>query len=174
MTVKGEYLGMNIRISDLDKENQEFFGHCANHQLHLQKCDHCALLRYPPTTACPWCASADATWAPVAGEGTLHSYGEVYQAIQPVFRDYAPYMLVLVDLDTQLGQPTEHEALRITGNLATAEGDLAPPELVTQVGIGSRLRIVFKDAGEGVSIPLWTLDENAEQPETPWRYPESA
>ena len=81
-------------------------------------------------------------------------------------------MLVLVDLDEQNGQPTEHEALRMTGNLATAEGELAPPALISKVGIGSRLKIVFKDAGDGVSIPLWTLDEEAEQPETPWRYPE--
>ncbi len=174
MAVEGEYLGMNIRINNVDKENQEFFGHCANHQLHLQKCDHCELLRYPPTTACPWCASPDASWAAVEGKGTLHSYGEVHQAIQPAFREHAPYMLVLVDLDVQNGQPTEHEALRITGNLATPEGELAPSELVEQVGIGSRLRIVFRDAGDGVSIPLWTLDETAEQPETPWRYPESA
>jgi uncharacterized protein len=171
MLIEGEYLGMPIRINDMDRENQEFFAYCAKHQFHLQRCDSCSLLRYPPTTACPWCADPRATWAPVEGKGTLHSYGEVHQAIQPVFRQYVPYMLLLVELDTQAAQPTEHEALRITGNLATPDGELAPPELVRKVGIGSRLRLVFKDAGEGVSLPLWTIDEEAEQPELPWRYP---
>lgn len=171
MPLEGEYLGMPIRINDLDKENQEFFSHCAKHQLHLQQCDNCQLLRYPPTTTCPWCADPSASWMPVEGKGTLHSYGEVHQVIQPAFRDYAPYMLVLVELDTQAAQPTEHEALRITGNLVTADGELAPPELVEKVGIGSRLRIVYKDAGQDIAIPLWTIDENAQQPETPWRYP---
>jgi len=40
------------------------------------------------------------------------------------------------------------------------------------VGIGSRLRILFKDAGNDIAIPLWTLDENAQQPASPWRYPD--
>lgn len=106
------------------------------------------------------------------GQGTLHSYGEVHHAIQPAFRGHTPYMLVLVELDTQSGEPTAHEALRITGNLASADGELAPPELVRQVGIGSRLRILFKAAGNDIAIPLWTLDESAEQPAQPWRYPE--
>lgn len=172
MTTEGTYLGMPIRISDLDRENQDFFRFCATHQLHLQKCDDCHLLRYPPTTACPWCASPDASWAPVEGRGTLHSYGEVHHAIQSAFRSHTPYMLVLVELDTQSGQPTAHEALRITGNLAAADGELAPPDLVARVGIGSRLRILFKAAGKDIAIPLWTLDESAQQPASPWRYPD--
>lgn len=172
MATEGQYLGMPIRISDADTEHQEFFRRCAAQQLHLQKCNACNLLRYPPTTACPWCASPDARWAPVEGRGTLHSYGEVHHAIQPAFRGHTPYMLVLVELDTQSGEPTAHEALRITGNLASADGELASPELVRQVGIGSRLRILFKAAGNDIAIPLWTLDESAEQPAQPWRYPE--
>ena len=42
-------------------------------------------------------------------------------------------MVLLVDLDTQKGKPTEHEALRVVGNLVTPDGELAPgaasPEL---------------------------------------------
>lgn len=173
MASAGDYLGMPIRISDLDREHQEFFRHCAAGQLHLQRCADCDLLRYPPTTACPWCASPEASWAAVEGRGTLHSYGEVHHAIQSAFRGHTPYMLVLVELDTQSGQPSEHEALRIVGNLATADGDLAPPELLARVGIGSRLRIVFKAAGADIALPLWTLDDSMPQPARPWRYPES-
>jgi hypothetical protein len=32
--------------------------------------------------------------------------------------------------------------------------------------------MVFVDAGEGLSIPQWTLDESAAQPANPWRYPQ--
>ena len=94
----------------------------------------------------------------------------MHHAIQPVFRQYSPYLLLLVELDTQKGKPGEYDGLRFTGNLATATGDLAPPELVRSVGIGTRLRIVYKDAGEGISMPLWTVDETAPQPAKPWRY----
>jgi len=81
-------------------------------------------------------------------------------------------MLLLVDLDTQKGQPSEHEALRVAGNLMTPDGKFAPPEMVKKVGIGSRLRMVFSDVSPGLSIPNWTIDEDAKQPEKPWRYPQ--
>jgi uncharacterized OB-fold protein len=172
MAIRGEYLGMALSIDDLDGENVVYFKHCAEHNFHLQKCDECSLLRYPPTTACPWCASPKSTWTPVEGKGEVHSYNEVHHAIQPAFRAVAPYMLLLVDLDTQKGQPTEHEALRVAGNLVTPDGKFAPPDMVKKVGIGSRLRMVFSDVSDGISLPQWTIDESAQQPAKPWRYPQ--
>ncbi|HEY4040551.1 MAG TPA: OB-fold domain-containing protein [Rhodopila sp.] len=172
MAIHGEYLGMSLSLDDLDHENLTYFRHCAAHSFHLQKCDDCGLLRYPPTTGCPWCASANATWTPVEGKGEVHSYEEVHHAIQPVFKTHTPYMVLLVDLDTQKGQPSEHEALRVLANLTTPEGVLAPPDLVRQVGIGTRVRMVFSDVGDGLSLPQWTLDTAAAQPAKPWRYPQ--
>ena len=172
MSIDADYLGMNLRIDDLDNENRAYFGHCADHAFHLQHCGACDLYRYPPTTACPWCTSPESTWKQVEGRGAVHSYSEVHHAIQPAFKAFTPYLILMVDLDTQLGRPTEHEALRVVGNLATPDGDLAPPEMVAKVGIGSRVRMVFKDVADGLAIPHWTLDEDAEQPETPWRYPQ--
>ena len=52
----------------------------------------------------------------------MHSYTQVHHAIQPAFKPFVPYVILLVDLDTQKGKPTEHEALRIVGNLTTADG----------------------------------------------------
>ena len=37
---------------------------------------------------------------------------------------------VIADLDTQKGEPSEHEALRVAGNFVTPDGELAPPEMV--------------------------------------------
>ena len=163
---------MPVAIDDSDIENLEYFRHCAKHDFHLQRCSECGLLRYPPTTACPWCAHLESRWEPVEGKGAVHSYGEVHHAIQPSFKHALPYSILLVDLDTQKGSPTEHEALRVAGNLTTPEGDFAPPKVVRQVGIGSRVRMVFKDVAEGLSIPQWTLDDTAKQPAQPWRYPQ--
>jgi len=171
LTLEGTYLGMPVAIDDLDRENQEFFTHCGTHELHLQRCSHCDLMRYPPTTACPFCSGAESTWAPVSGKGTLYSYGEVQHAIQPAFRPHTPYLLLLVELDEQRGQPGAHDGVRLVGNLVTSGGELAPPELVARVGIGSRLRVWFRDLGGGIALPQWTLDEDAEQPARPWRYP---
>ena len=150
MPIKADYLGMPLSLDDLDGENLAYFKHCAEHNFHLQQCDDCKLLRYPPTTACPWCMSREAKWVPVEGKGAVHSYTEVHHAIQPAFKAHTPYLILLVDLDTQKGKPTEHEALRVVGNLATPDGKLAPPDMVKTVGIGTRVRMVFSDVAPGL------------------------
>lgn len=170
MTVSAQYLGMQLTIDDLDGENIAYFQHCADHNFHLQSCDACNLYRYPPTTACPWCSSGKSTWKPVEGRGTVHSYAEVHHAIQPAFKGHTPYLILIVDLDTQKGKPSQYEALRVAGNLTTPDGKLAPADQVRQVGIGTRVRMVFADAGPGLAIPQWTIDEGAVQPDKPWRY----
>lgn len=171
MTLAGNYLGMDLSVDDLDIENIAYFNHCAEHNFHLQECTSCKLVRYPPTTACPWCMSGSSRWVPVEGRGAVHSYGEVHHAIQPAFKAHVPYMVLLVDLDTQKGAPTANEALRVVGNLVTPDGKLAPPELVAKVGIGSRMRMVFSDVSEGLSLPQWTIDEAASAGDI-WRYKE--
>jgi hypothetical protein len=81
-------------------------------------------------------------------------------------------MVLLVQLDTQAGKPMPDEGLRVIGNLATSDGKLAPPDMVKKVGIGTRVRMVFTDVADGLSLPQWTIDEAAKQPEKPWRYPQ--
>ncbi len=172
MATQATYLGMPLDLNDLDVENVAYFKHCAAHDFHLQKCGACSLLRYPPTTACPWCASPRSDWVTVEGKGEVHSYSEVHHAIQPAFKAHTPYLILLVDLDTQKGKPTEHESLRVVGNLVTPDGTLAPPDMVRRVGIGTRVRMVFSDVAPGLAIPQWTIDEGAAQPAKPWRYPQ--
>ncbi|MCP4224715.1 MAG: hypothetical protein GY773_15355 [Actinomycetia bacterium] len=186
MPIEGEYLGMPLAISDLDKENRAYFEFCAQGEFRLQQGRSSGLLRYPPSTACPWSRDREYDWVPVEGKGAVHSYTEVHHAIQPAFRAHTPYLILLVDLDTQLGEPTEHEALRVAGNLVTADGELAPPELVEQVGIGTRVTMVLVPAGgsttggsaEGfdhgppLAIPNWMIDTDADQPADVWRYPD--
>ena len=168
--IRAEYMGMALSIDDLDGENLAYFKHCSQHDFHLQKCDDCSLLRYPPNTGCPWCGGANATWTKVEGKGEVHSYEEVHHAIQPAFKGHTPYMVLLVDLDTQKGKPSEVEALRVVANLTTPDGVLASPEVVKTVGIGTRVRMVFADVTDGLSLPQWTVDETAKQPAKPWRY----
>ena len=171
MALEGEYLGMPVRVDEVDQENFAFFGYCGQHELRVQQCTSCDLKRFPPTTACPFCAHPESTWEQLSGRGTVYSYGEVHHAIQGTFRAHTPYLLLLVELDEQRNEPHEFDGLRLQGNLATADADLASPELVRQVGIGSRVRVVFKDIGPGIAMPLWAIDEEAEQPDEPWRYP---
>lgn len=172
MEITGQYLGMPLAISALDKENAAYFSYCARGELRLQRCQACDLMRHPPGPACPWCAGDVFDWAQVSGRGTVYSYTEVRHAVQPAFREHVPYMALLVELDEQRGKPSEHEALRIIGNLASPEGRLASPEVVRSVGIGTRVRVVFASAGSEIAIPLWTIDESRVPAGEVWRYPE--
>ena len=79
-------------------------------------------------------------------------------------------MVLLVDFDTQKGEPTADEALRVIGNLCTPDGQLAAPDMVKSVGVGTRMRMVFSDVPAGIALPQWTVDETAQQPDNPWRY----
>jgi uncharacterized OB-fold protein len=169
MALEGEYLGMKLVLGDHDPENRDFFAWCGRHELRLQRWKSNGLMSYPPGTACPWDGTPEFEWEPIEGRGSVMSYSEVHHAIMPMFKEHLPYLLLRVELDTQRGQPTEHEAIRFLGNLVMPDGAFAPHEVVEQVGIGSRVRVVYVDVGEGLAIPQWTLDEAAAQP-TPWRY----
>lgn len=171
MTIQADYLGMPVELNDREVENRAYFGYCAAHDFRLQQCVACSLIRYPPGTACPWCSGSEFRWVPVEGRGTVHSYMEVHHAIQPAFKPFTPYVVLLVELDTQKSAPTEHEALRVIGNLVTPDARLAPAEIVRKVGIGTRARMVFSAVAPGLALPQWTIDLQAGQ-SVPWRYPE--
>ena len=171
MGLSGEYLGMPVVIDDLDNDNQTFYRYCGQNELRVQECLDCRLKRLPPTSACPFCASERVQWSPVSGRGTVYSYGEVHHAIQGAFRPHVPYHLLLVELDEQKDIPAQYDGLRLQGNLAEIDGSLANSETVKRVGIGTRVRVSFKQMGDQIAMPLWVIDEDSTQPETPWRYP---
>ena len=62
----------------------------------------------------------------VEGTGVVHSYIEVHHLIQAAFQDKVTYMIVLADLDSQKGEPSEHEALHVAGVFLPADGEFAP------------------------------------------------
>ena len=171
MGLSGEYLGMPVLIDDLDKDNQAFYRYCGQNELRVQECLDCRLKRLPPTSACPFCASERVQWSPVSGRGTVYSYGEVHHAIQGAFRSHVPYHLLLVELDEQKDIPNQYDGLRLQGNLAEVDGSLATSETVKRVGIGTRVKVSFKQMGDQIAMPLWVIDEDSTQPEPPWRYP---
>src|ERR1700745_1334250 len=99
--ISAQYLGMPLEVNDLDHENLEYFAYCAKHDFRLQRCAACRLFRYPPTTACPWCAEPKSEWVSVEGGGARHSYPEVPPPIARALKPFTPYLVLLVELDTQ-------------------------------------------------------------------------
>lgn len=157
--------GMILQLPEVDTVNREYFQHCADGVFHLQSCCSCNLLRYPPTTACPWCTEKNSKWIPVEGVGSVYSYTEVHHAIQPGLKGRTPYLVLLVELDQQKGRPLPNEAIRVIGNLTQQDGTLATPEEVARVGIGSRVRMTFTKVTPSVALPQWYLIDDSK----PWR-----
>ena len=155
-----EYRGMNLIVPENDSEWKEYFQAVRQHRLVMRKCAACGLMRYPPTHVCPWCTALEWTWQEVSGKGTIHSYEIVVQAIQPGFRDWAPYPVVLVELDEQRGQPTPDEGLRMIANLVRPDFTPEPDE---NVAIGKRVRVLFQDLSPELALPHFTL--SSEPPE---------
>lgn len=155
-----EYRGMNLIVPDNDTEWKGYFEAARQHRLVMKKCGDCGFLRYPPGAACPWCTSLEWTWQDVSGKGTIHSYEIVVQAIQAGFRDWAPYPVVLVELDEQRAQPTPDEGLRLIANLVT---DAFGPEKEANVAIGKRVEVVFMDISPALSLPQFKLSHEPPQ-----------
>ncbi len=151
-----EYRGMNLIVPENDSEWKEHFQAVRQHRLVMRKCAACGLMRYPPTHACPWCTALEWTWQEVSGKGMIHSYEIVVQAIQPGFRNWAPYPVVLVELDEQRGQPTPDEGLRLIANLVRPD---FTPEREENVAIGKRVRVVFQDLSAEIALPQFTLSD---------------
>jgi uncharacterized OB-fold protein len=97
----------------------------------------------------------------------VHSYAIVVQAIQPGFRDWAPYPLVVVELDEQRGEPTPDDGLRLVANLVTPD---FRPEQEARVAIGARVEVCFQPVGPDLALPQFRLTR--EPPAVPlWRLP---
>lgn len=156
MTISANYLGMEISIPADEPYNRQYFRFCREHRYSLQHCPSCSLVHYPPSPACPWCGGAELAWREIPTAGTVHSFTRVAHAIQPAFKAHVPYYVLLVELDYQKGKPSEFEGLRILGNLTDAEGMiLSGPQ---DVQIGDRVRMVWSDLSDDISLPQWTFE----------------
>jgi hypothetical protein len=156
------YRGMAIQV---DSDWAGYFEATRSGRLALQRCGDCGRLRYPPGAGCPGCGGGATTWTEVSGRGTIYSYAIVVQAIQPGFRDWAPYPLVVVELDEQRGVPGPDDGLRLVANLLTPD---LRPEPEERVAIGARVQVLFQDVG-GLVLPQFRLAGDGGG--TLWRLP---
>ena len=162
-----EYRGQRINISDNDSEYKGYFEAARQHRLVVKKCLDCGLLRGEPGPGCPWCTSLRWEWHTVSGKGTIYSYQIVAHTVVPGFREWAPFAIVLVELDEQRGQPTPGDGLRIIANLV--DHNMAA-EKEENVAIGQRVEVTFLDLDNGFTLPQFKL--SGEPPQGPvWRHP---
>jgi len=120
----------------IDMVSKGFWDAARAGTLTVQRCDDCAHQHYPGSPVCPNCLSANQSWAPVSGHGTLLSWVRFHRAYWNGFREDVPYAVVLVGLE---------EGPLMLSNLVGAE-----PE-VLQIGDG--LQVCFEAVDEATTLP---------------------
>ena len=91
-----------------------------------------------PGTSAPVASPRDTDWVQSSGQGTLHAFAIVHRGPVPAFRDRAPYVVAMVELEGGARMPT---------NIVEVEPD---PSVIK---IGMALQVVFDDLNDTISLP---------------------
>jgi uncharacterized OB-fold protein len=126
---------MNRPLPRPTAETKPFWDGCATGVIRYQRCAHCMAVQLIPRSLCANCQHDALTWHDASGFGTVLSHTTVHRAPTPAFREDAPYVIALIDMD---------EGFRLMTNVAGGAS--------SGVGIGSRVRIGFREI-EGVALP---------------------
>ena len=129
-------------LPELTPENRQYWTGGANGELLITHCASCSKAIHPPELICPHCLSRDTIATPALGTGIIYSFTVNYQQWLPGLNP--PYVIVVVDLDGELG-------VRVTGELKNAS-----PE---EVAIGLPVTVCFQQA-EDIWIPQFLLEKN--------------
>ena len=119
-------------------ESDLYWEKCKTHELWLRHCRSCDRAYFYPRDICPMCFSRDTDWVQCSGRGTLHTFSIVHRGPTPAFRDQAPYVAAIVELD---------EGVRMPTNLVEVEPD---PGVVK---VGMAVEVVFEDLDDNISLP---------------------
>jgi uncharacterized OB-fold protein len=123
----------------ISRDTEFFWAGTARHELRVQRCGECGVLRHPPGPMCLACGGAKPDYIVAAGTGEIYSY--VVHHHPPVPGRQVPFVVALVQLP---------EGVRMVGELLGAS-----PE---QVRIGMPVRIEFARVDEELTLPAWRED----------------
>ena len=119
-------------------ESDYYWEKAKAHELWLRNCGDCDQAYFYPRDICPHCFSRNTSWIQASGKGTLHTFAIVHRAPTPAFRDDAPFVVAMVDLE---------EGVRMPTNLVEVEPDPAG------ITIGMAVEVVFEDITDEISLP---------------------
>jgi uncharacterized OB-fold protein len=116
-------------------ENAVFWEATRQGVLLLKACAACGRAHYYPRPVCPFCASMKTEWRQSSGEGTIYSFSVVHRASPP-------YVMAYVTLA---------EGVTLLTHLVECDS--------SDLRIGQSVRVVFRPAEDGRSIPMFTPAE---------------
>ena len=130
---------MAIPLPRPNADTKPYWDAAARGQLLYQRCRACNHVQFYPRGTCVACHADKIEWRESAKQGTIVTFTEVFRAPTPAFKEMAPYIIALVDLD---------EGFRMMVNIVDRASSV--------IAIGGRVRIVFQEAS-GVILPQGQL-----------------
>lgn len=138
--------GMPLPQPVPDSPDVGFWDACRRHELVVQRCSDCGVLRHTPEFICYECYSYNYDWQPVSGKGTVYSHMNVVHPVHPALHERVPFNVVLVEL-------ADAQGIRMIGNVLDC--------VYEDIHIGMPVEVVFEDhQEEGVTLPLWKRAAN--------------
>jgi len=118
-------------------EEAEWFDHCREERLMIQRCASCGRHQFPPRSVCIECLEEEPEWVEAAGTGTVFTY-TVQHREPPGFADQAPYAIAIIELSEGprmlsrvTGKPDDVEiGMEVEVAWATAAPELQVPVFV--------------------------------------------
>jgi uncharacterized OB-fold protein len=134
------------------------------HQLVVQQCGNCGVLRHPPRPVCAACGSHEQIWLPVAGRGTVWSFIVLHAPVLPAFAANVPMPVVVVELELDLDRairipPTPMSPIRMVGGLDTRN---ASEDWAEHLVIGAPVHATFREVNAEVTLVDWELVDDVD------------
>jgi uncharacterized OB-fold protein len=126
-------------LPEITSINQPFWDGAKAGKLVMQKCQDCGAWIFCPRPICVECNSDRLEWVQVSGRGKVFSFTIIREVVGHALRGFAPdipYVTAWIDLD---------EGPRFCSNI------IACP--IEEVKIGMNVQAVFKDTGQGITLP---------------------
>ena len=130
---------MGIPLPKPNADTKPYWDAAAQGRLIYQHCLSCDKPQFYPRSTCVVCQGGELEWRESMGAGTIVTFTEVLRAPTAAFKEMAPYVIALVDLD---------EGFRMMVNIVEGERE--------QIAIGARTRTVFREV-DGVTLPQGAL-----------------
>jgi uncharacterized OB-fold protein len=91
--------GLASLAPEINSVNAPFWDGLASGEVRLQHCNACGTHQYPPESFCYQCGATDLEWQAVRGEGEVYSFVVVHRAPNPIYKQFQPYTVAIVQLD---------------------------------------------------------------------------
>ena len=130
--------GYNKPVPVPQGESDYYWEKAKAHELWLSQCDDCGNAYFYPRDISPCCFSKNTSWIQASGKATLFTFAIVHRPPHPGFREIAPYVTAIVELEEGPKFPT---------NIVI---DDPTPE---NLQIDMALEVTFDDITDTIALP---------------------